>query len=230
MVSTGEAPGGWVHRAAVYDSIDDAVRLTVAVLTDAQRRGRTPLLATLRPDIEPAVRVGLGSTADDVEFLPPRPRVGHGAHQAVQDHLARVDERLWRPCTVAAVDPDADPWGSVCLETELLATQALERLDEEHTCLYPRAEPFARVAEVSHPLLLDDRGDYPNPAYRDTRRRVVEEPALAHLDPEAVVRDVVPHLDPDLRAWLAEQARGRTARGRGGAGGAGRPRGAARRR
>lgn len=198
-------PAGFVHRAGMFDSVDQAGEIATDLLGGALHRGREPVLAVLPPEVRDAVRVRLGDGADAVAFL--APRAGRSAGSVVWEHLEARPAGRGRPFVVTCGLPDADPYGSLCLETEVLANRLLADLDEEHTCLYPRSERLAHVARLSHPLLREDGDDRANPAYRAPEWLALHEPAVAHLDLDAVVRDVLPHVDPDLRAWLADHAR-----------------------
>ena len=212
-IEPGSGASPFVHRGAFYSSTDDVVEQVVDRTREAWSRGRH-MIALLDSEVESASAERLGSYASDVDFRPQAwlatrsaPAIiatclGRGSNMVAHEPLAMLTQS-----PPASKDSDEAYWYHS--ERQLAMDLAARAVDL--VCMFDAVastESHLHTARVSHPVLIVDGVDCPNPDFRpyDELFPAYE---LADLDDLGSPDQVVgfgPYANVAVKQWLSSQA------------------------
>lgn len=212
-IEPGSGASSFVHRGAFYSSTDDVVEQVVDRTREAWSRGRH-MIALLDSEVESASAERLGSNASDVDFRPQAwlstrsaPAIiatclGGGADMVAHEPLAMLTQS-----PLASKDSDEAYWYHC--ERQLATDLAARAVDL--VCMFDAVastESHLHTARVSHPVLIVDGVDCPNPDFRPYDE-LFPPYELADSDELGAPDQVVgfgPYANIAVKQWLESQA------------------------
>ncbi|HEY9416257.1 MAG TPA: ATP-binding protein [Pseudonocardia sp.] len=180
----GGLPQRFSHRAAVYDTQNDLVRLAVPLIERARRR-ESPVALSVATSTERLLRDIVGSSGL-IRLATPEPtqrRSGQSVASRRARELRELTDRDGPVVVIAQHDPDMGLLdGRAWVETDAAMNLALATMPVTMTCLYrdPLDPVLAAAARWNHPLWVHGDGSVQeNPDHRQPAEVLAACPAGA---------------------------------------------------
>ena len=212
-IEPGAGAMSFVHRGAFYSSTDDVVEQVVDRTREAWSRGRH-MIALLDSEVETALAERLGSDASDVDFRPQAWLATRSAPAIIATCLGRGSDLVaHEPLAMLTQSPlaskDSDEAAWYHSERQLATDLAARAVDL--VCMFDAVastESHLHTARVSHPVLIVDGVDCPNPDFRPYDE-LFPPYELASSDDLGSPDQVVgfgPYANVAVKHWLANEA------------------------